>query len=381
MYPVPPIRGTSVEIAVHQLCNHLSKYEKVVVFSGQSKSLLPKEITRNRKDIRIKYVSKNNYLSQVEKHLKREKPDWIQIENRPLYLLRLKRKWPKKRMILSLHSVTFIDSIKKSIAYHSLKNADIIFVNSNFIKQQLYLRFPHLKTPIFVNYLGVDEESFVSKYTEQGQQIREYMRNKLGLQEKKVLLFVGRIIPLKGLHLLLHGLPSLIEENPNLHLVIVGPGFYRDKPDSKYVKYLKQLIEPIKDSVTVLKYIPPSKIPHIYHIADIVVTPSVEKEAYCLVNVEASASGIPIITTEVGGIPEVVSHGFNGYVIHPKRWNSEFVEYASNLLNNEELNDQIGMNGVRLTQEKLRWSETVKKFHQSYMQIQKRYKLKSIIKK
>ena len=369
-YPVPPQRGTSVEIAVHNLCNHLRKYHHITVYSKASGSLPLKQSSHNRKDIRIKITSVPQFLSSVVKHIRRDNPDWIQVENRPLYILRLKRMMPKRKMILSLHSVTFIDNLKKSVARNCLRQADVILVNSHFIKQQLQSRFPLVKTPIYVNYLGVESTAFISRYSSQGTNLQEEMRNKLGLQNKKVLLFVGRVIPLKGLHILLKNIPALIREVPNLHLLIVGQGYYR-KLHTPYIQYLKKLIEPIKSHVTVLKYISPNKMPFIYHAADVVVTPSVRKEAFCLVNIEASASGIPIISTGIGGMKENVIDGYNGYIIPPSKWQSEFTNRAARLLTDPILNEEIGRNGEAFFNEKFNWSSAVHSFLITYDRIKR----------
>ncbi|MCF6093330.1 glycosyltransferase family 4 protein [Microaerobacter geothermalis] len=368
-FPVPPLKGTSVEISVHQLGNYLADHGQVTVFSRKVNGLPAIQRRGNRKDIRIPVRGSRQYLQQIERHLIKEPSTWIQIENRPMYLLWLKKRWPKAKMILSLHSLTFIENLNQEMALEALSNADVIFVNSFFIKEQLKYQFPEVKTPIYVNYFGIPHHQFVSRFSEEGKAWRNYWRDKLRLHGKHVMLFVGRLIPEKGLHLLLESLPFLITQYPDLHLVVVGSSYYGKQLETNYVNQLHKQTVPLKEHVTFLNYLPPNEVISVYPIADMVVTPSIGKEAYCLVNLEAAISGIPVISTMVGGIPEMVRHSFNGFLINPERWHEEFPQYAARLIEERDLNLRMGKNALTLVENLYEWSKAIHMFIQSYRRI------------
>ncbi len=369
VFPVPPIQGGSVEIVVNGLGNELAKHVRTLIFSRKIKQLATIKKHGKRIDIRIPFKSANQYLHEIDTYIAAEKPTCIQIENRPLYIPHFKKKWPHIKLILSLHSLTFITSLTNIAALQALSQADLISVNSRFISQEIRKLFPTLTTDIVVNHAGVDESVFMDRFSTRGESLRSYYRNRYNLQGKQVLLFVGRLIPEKGLHLLLESLPALIEKHPDIHLVIVGTSHYGRQLNTVYVGKLKSLIRPIAKYVTYANHLPPKVMPQMYHVADIVVTPSIGKEALCLVNLEASISGIPVISTEVGGIPEVITHGYNGFLINPTIWKTQFEQYATMLLDHKELNESMGKNGQTLAQKQFTWKKSVLHYLRSYRQL------------
>lgn len=368
-FPVPPIKGGSVEIVVNGLGHELAKHIRTIIFSKKVNELPSFQQQGNRIDIRIPFHSKEQYLTEIENYIASEELNCLQIENRPLYIPFLKKKFPQLKMILSLHSLTFIKSISKEAAFKALSEADVIFVNSQFIKEEILRLFPQLETTIMVQYLGIDEHTFVDRFSIRGKSLRRKWRNKYHLHGKQVLLFVGRLIKEKGLHLLLKSLPALIKKHPNIHLLIVGSSHYGRQVNTPYIQKIKRLTRPIAKYVTFTNFIPPKIIPQIYHVADLVVTPSLGKEAFCLVNLEAALSGIPVISTNVGGIPEVVSHEISGYLISPSKWDRNFRQYATLLLQSKEMNENMGKSGQTLANQKFTWKKTIEHYISSYEQL------------
>lgn len=369
-FPVPPIRGGSVEIAVNGLGQELSKHVRTLIFSRKVGRLSAIEQQGNRIDIRIPFRSVEQYLREVDTFIAKEQPACLQIENRPLYVLHFKKKWPQLKLILSLHSLTFIQALPHRSAFRALSASDLLIVNSKFIKKEIRRLFPELTTKVKVRYLGINENTFFDRFSARGEALRLKYRNRYNLQGKQILLFVGRLIPEKGLHLVLESLPALIQSHPNIHLVIVGSSHYGRQSPTAYVKKLKTLVRPIAKHVTFTNFISPKLIPEIYHVADIVVTPSIGKEAFCLVNLEASISGIPVISTDVGGISEVIKHAENGFLIHPKSWESQFIHYTSLLLNDKELNQSMGKNGQTLAHKQFSWRKSCRRYLRSYQSLQ-----------
>lgn len=123
---------------------------------------------------------------------------------------------------------------------------------------------------------------------------------------KTRLIFVGRIAPVKGLRLLIEALNRL--QNPNLHLILVGDG-----PDRKVIE---DAARPLGDQVEFTGYLDQAAVAEKLKTADIAVLPSFA-EGVPVFLMEAFASGLPVISTQVAGMSELVKNGESGLIVPP----------------------------------------------------------------
>jgi D-inositol-3-phosphate glycosyltransferase len=139
---------------------------------------------------------------------------------------------------------------------------------------------------------------------------KESARRSLGLNGHKILLFVGRIDPLKGIDRLLTALPRL-DTRQNLKLLVIGG----DEDSPTEVEKLQRLSQRlhIQDAVTFAGIVEQKELPVYYSAADVCVIPSYY-ESFGLVALESLACGTPIVATKVGCIESVVNAGQNGYM-------------------------------------------------------------------
>jgi N-acetyl-alpha-D-glucosaminyl L-malate synthase BshA len=128
---------------------------------------------------------------------------------------------------------------------------------------------------------------------------------------KKTILFVGTLRPVKGIDYLIKAMYIIHNKSPFTNLLIVGDGPEKDK--------LQTLVHELslQDCIHFAGKVPNEKIPEYMAQADIFALPSLS-ESFGIVNIEAMASGLPIVTTNVGGLPEIVKNGENGFVVEPK---------------------------------------------------------------
>jgi len=140
---------------------------------------------------------------------------------------------------------------------------------------------------------------------------RDAARLKLGFSDEKIVLFVGRIEPLKGIEQLLKALPHL-PDTRGLRLVIVGG----DEHSQDEIKRLKELSRSLRiaPSVTFLGLTKQDKLPYFYSAADVCVVPSYY-ESFGLVTLESLACGTPVIATDVGALRNIIQPGKTGYVV------------------------------------------------------------------
>jgi D-inositol-3-phosphate glycosyltransferase len=135
-------------------------------------------------------------------------------------------------------------------------------------------------------------------------------RRELGLAGEKILLFVGRIDPLKGIEQLIKAMP-LVKNNGGLRLIIVGG----DENSRAELEELEKLAAGlgIKDKVIFQGLVRQEKLPYYYSAADVCVVPSYY-ESFGLVALEALACGTPVVAADVGDLRNIIRPGETGYV-------------------------------------------------------------------
>jgi glycosyltransferase involved in cell wall biosynthesis len=127
-------------------------------------------------------------------------------------------------------------------------------------------------------------------------------------KDEVVLLFAGRLTTSKGAHLLPHILFDMLFSNPSIIFIIAGDG------DVK-----KQLQDSVKmrklNNVVITEWIDQERLYNYYMKSDIIIIPSIYPDNFPLVCMEAMAFGKPVVTFAVGGLPELVKDGYNGYLV------------------------------------------------------------------
>jgi D-inositol-3-phosphate glycosyltransferase len=170
-------------------------------------------------------------------------------------------------------------------------------------------------------------------------------------QDRNMLLFVGRIEPLKAVDSILEALHLTRQQNPSLldntDLFIVG-GDPNDKTDYD-MQQLQRLSRHLKlDGVVQFAGAKTqTELAYYYAAASAVIMPS-EYESFGMVALEAMATGTPVIATKVGGLAYLVKDGETGFLV-PSRSPSDLSDRITDLLLNPELRDTLGQNAARLS--------------------------------
>jgi len=192
-------------------------------------------------------------------------------------------------------------------------------------------------------------------------------RKQLGLPAKEpVILFVGRIEPLKGIDVLLRAVSHI--EGRFRVLVIGGDG--KDLSRKAELAALAAELR-IADKLTFLDAVPHDDLPLYYNAADICVVPSYY-ESFGLVAVEAMACGVPVIASRVGGLKETILDGQTGYLV-PWLCPEPFAERLELLLNNEPLRQSLGRE-ARGAAERYHWSEVAARVEDVYHELVSQYR-------
>lgn len=125
---------------------------------------------------------------------------------------------------------------------------------------------------------------------------------------ERLLLFVGRIVHEKGLHVLVRAMPRILADNPNTRLLVAGKNG-RSLWDLAYELN-------VDGAITFLDYVSDRERDCLYRIADAAIFPSLY-EPFGIVALEAMAAGCNVIASSVGGLGEVVRHLHNGLTVMP----------------------------------------------------------------
>ena len=226
-----------------------------------------------------------------------------------------------------------------------MKRSDALIAVSKYTVNELTELYGIEKNKIHVIYNGVDTERFKPRPNS------IELRKEFGLDpEKKMVLFVGRLYHRKGIDTLLRSVPPILKEYRNVKFVISGTGF-KQKEESLYA-LVKELN--IEEHVTFLGYVSDEKLPLLYSASDIFVLPAIY-ENFPFAILEAQATGLPVISTNVGGIPEFLVDNENGFVIEP-RDPIQLTQKMLALLQDPKLAKTMGNRGRKLIEEKFDWN-------------------------
>jgi D-inositol-3-phosphate glycosyltransferase len=185
---------------------------------------------------------------------------------------------------------------------------------------------------------GVDTDLFVPGD-------RAEARRRLGLDERPVLLWVGRIAPIKGLDTLLDAVARLSAAGQGLRLLIVGGE--ADEPSNGHEASLRQRIERLRleDTVRFIGPQPQGVLPVYYVASDVTVLPSYY-ESFGMVALEAMACGSPVIASRVGGLVTTVRDGVTGFLV-PDSDVAALADRIGSLIADADLRWRVGREGVR----------------------------------
>lgn len=182
----------------------------------------------------------------------------------------------------------------------ALRRVDAVLAVSKDLRNHL-LELGVDESKIHVVYTGVDYKLFCPGD-------RAAARKRLNLPlEQKILLYVGNLIPLKGVRMLLDALHSLRNEVPEAHAYLIGGG-----PDRRHLERRASALE-ISDRVHFVGPIRQENLPDYYRAADMTILPS-RSEGIPNVLRESLACGTPFVASRVGGIPEISTSPVNHLV-------------------------------------------------------------------
>ncbi len=196
---------------------------------------------------------------------------------------------------------------------------------------------------------GVDTDTFFPHE-------KDYeLTKRLGiLPEEKVVVSAGRLVGWKGLQYMLSAIPSIKKTIKGIKYLVIGEGAYK-----KEMVIIADSLR-VRDDVIFTGEVRHVDLPRYLSLADIFIQPSIGDEAFGITMIEAMSCGIPVIGTDIGGIPEIIVDGETGYLIPPRNSNA-IAETLVKLLMDNKLKEEVGRRSRERVMEKFTWKKNAER--------------------
>lgn len=265
-------------------------------------------------------------------------PDVIHIQNYGQCALIFRRQFPRARIVVHAHD-TVPARVDSQGVHRILGSADLVVTCSDYVARAIRSAHPGLDMPVEAINNGVDIRQFVPRDDREGTASEETLR----------LLYLGRLSPEKGVHVLMEAFNLAAARNSGLRLDLIGAPamfayavvklfradphwaairhFYGETPSQRFLRQFREpgrqyeaslhrAMTPQAASMTrFLGELPHSEVAARIAAADILVVPSVCDEPFGIPVVEAMAAGIPVVASAAGGINDIVADGVTGLLV------------------------------------------------------------------
>jgi glycosyltransferase involved in cell wall biosynthesis len=236
----------------------------------------------------------------------------------------------------------------------SAKNATLIVTVSKCSAEKI-VQFYHVdETKIRVVPNGVNPQRF--RPAEGGEKVKR----SLGIGNKQCVLFVGKLIPRKGLTFLIEAAKQIVKKHSETAFVIVGNGPLKNH----LISYLEKVN--LSSNFAFLGDVNEDALPAVYNCADVFAFPSLQ-EGQGIALLEAQATAKPVVAFNVGGVSEAVLDKETGLLVKPD--SRELADAILNLLSNRSLREKMGSKGRKFVSNNLTWDICAQKMLQVYREV------------
>jgi glycosyltransferase involved in cell wall biosynthesis len=354
----------SVAIVNWELAKRLAQRHEVTVYAPRAPGQARSERWKNIEIRRVPFVAKlfhkamqllagrlgtqppyinsplyyREYFLQVASELRAHPVDVLHFPQQLQFAAGFKRAMPRAKIVLHMHQDE-LAQLDYDLLRSQLANIDSVVTVSDFVTDRARARFPEHAATMHTIGNGVDVGRF-----------QPVQQQSTGARPSR-LLFVGRISPDKGVHLLMEAFDRIARERPDVELTLVGKVgmlpfdlvslLLNDDADaldslrpfyghstlawltkevlgqkSSYKQQLDARLSPqAAERVRFVGSVSLEELIRLYSQADLLVLPSIWRESYGLPVAESMASGVPVLASDCGGVPELVDEGVTGRLV------------------------------------------------------------------
>jgi glycosyltransferase involved in cell wall biosynthesis len=237
----------------------------------------------------------------------------------------------------------------------TIEHSNKIIAVSDFTRRELLKYYNVKEEKIRVIHNGVDINKFLPPAN------KKEVKRELGFKTTDVnILSVGRLYARKGLFTLIESMSLVAKKFSNAKLIIAGKG--QSNEMKKLVNYAKKL--GVREKIIFTGYFPDTKLPKLYQAADIFAF-STFYENLPFAVLEALSSQLPVVTTKVGGIPEMIDDGKNGFLVQPAN-SKDLADKILFFIENPNEASEMAYLARRTIEDKFDWRLIVKKVLKVY---------------
>jgi glycosyltransferase involved in cell wall biosynthesis len=317
------------------------------------------------------------YIWQIAQDLRRQNCDVVHVPCFPQFVAAIRKANPQLKIVLHCHEEWLVQFDRSQMAVY-LQQADLILGCSQFLVDRFRACFPAESERFQVMYNGVNLAGF--------QPERALRDARKGATAVKQLLFVGRVSPEKGVHVLLEAFVQVLAQYPDVELKIVGYDTplsreflqsLSDQPqvqelvhfcDAHYGSTLRASLSPeVRDRVHWVGGVPHSQVVEALSQTDILINPSFY-ESFGNSVIEAMAAGVPVIASAVGGMKETMIPGKTGLVVEAGN-PQQLAAAILTLLRDEATCRQMGQAGRQQVSQHFTWERIVEALLQQYERV------------
>lgn len=271
----------------------------------------------------------------------------IVVHNSMKLYRQIRDRAPASKVVIHMHNAFEPKGLE-----HDVK----MIVPSQFLKKYYQSYLPDADIAIVPN--GIDLETYQSSY-------QAVTKADLTISpQEKVIFYAGRIVPDKGVLLLLQAFEKLTETHKDMRLVVVGDYNEESKIDKgAYQRDVRDIAARLKDRCIMLGSIPPEEMHTYYPLSDLVVIPSQFQEPFCMVAIEAMGAARPVLVSTRGGMTEFVKADRTGYHLREPMTADSIAQDIERAINDAALDD-IANQGQAYVFNHYSWAGVTQRFEE-----------------
>ena len=326
-------------------------------------------LLNRRRPFRLSPFYYAHYAREVARDIRERGCDLVHLHTISNFIGPIRRANPHARIVLHMHDHSLADFDPAVIAPR-LEELALILACSEYVAGQIRRLYPAAAARCHALYNGVDER---------------FLEVTPDPAASRTVLFVGRLCPEKGVHVLLSAMGEVLRSQPLASLSLVGPldvapkdfvdphgrdpifnGLerYYAHPDAYYDLVCRQVSE-LAGRAFLHGRVPNAEICSHYSRAGIFVFPSMWHEPFGIPVIEAMAAGLPVVATRAGALPEIVVDGETGILV--ERGDSEGLAAAiARLLADAPMRARMGAAGRERVRQLFTWERAVGRLEDLY---------------
>ena len=347
------IAFTNIEYTI-ELTEALTELEDVMLMIPDKQSKRFEKVIKPNVNLyafsypRIRYPTNLIMIYNIIKKIDEFKPDVLHIQKgHPWFNYTLAFLVKRYCLVTTIHDVILLDRPSKRIPELTytppIKYAKKIIVHGKYLKNAMVHKYKRSSEDIHVLPRGVN--SVYTRYIERSVE-----------EERCTVMYFGRIWGYKGLRYLIEAEPLISKKVPNAKIVIAGAG-------EDFQKY-RELMVNKERFIVYNEFISHKMVAKLFQKASLIVLPYTDGSQSGVIP-QAYAFKKPVVTTNVGSLPENIEHGITGYVV-PPRDSKKLAEAIIDLLVNDEKRKRMGENAYKKTKEELAWGNIALKTVEVY---------------